>query len=190
MIPTRDQALEILDEFVENENLKKHMYCVEACMRAYAKKFEKDIDQWGVTGLLHDADWEKYPDVHPKKILEKLKELDVDAEIIHAIASHGNNSEQYGLDRFEERKSLMDKVLFACDELSGFIIACALVRPNKLDDLKAKSVKKKLKDKSFAAQVNRDEIRQGAEELEVDISEHITFLIETLREIKKDLGLN
>jgi len=173
---------------VPNANLKKHMYCVEAVMRALAKKYQEDEEKWGIAGLLHDADWEKYPDEHPKVIIKKLREMGVEEEIVRAIASHGDNSEKYG-ERFEKRESLMDRALFASDEVSGFVIACALVRPNKLDDLEAKSVVKKLKDKSFAAQVSREDIRNGAEELGVDLSEHIQLVIETLRRIKKELGL-
>ena len=188
MVPSRSEAVKILDDMVPNANLKKHMYCVEAVMRALAKKYQEDEEKWGIAGLLHDADWEKYPDEHPKVIIKKLREMGVEEEIVRAIASHGDNSEKYG-ERFEKRESLMDRALFASDEVSGFVIACALVRPNKLDDLEAKSVVKKLKDKSFAAQVSREDIRNGAEELGVDLSEHIQLVIETLRRIKKELGL-
>lgn len=186
---TREEAIAILDEMVANENLKKHMYCVEASMRSYAKKFNEDEDKWGLAGLLHDADWEKYPEEHPKVIVERLKTKSIDENIINAIASHGNNNEQYGWDRFEQRKSLFDRTLFAVDELSGFIIACALVRPDKLDGLKAKSVKKKLKDKRFAAQVSRDDIYQGAEELGIELDEHINFVIASLDSIRSELDL-
>lgn len=188
MIPSREEALEILDEYVDNINLKRHMYAVEAVMRALAAKFNEDQDKWGITGLLHDADWEKHPNEHPKVIVKKLREMGVDEEIAHAIAAHGDNSEQYGMDRFEERTSLLDKALFAADEISGFVVACALVRPDKLDSLEAKSVIKKMKDKGFAAQVNRDDITKGAEALGVPLEEHITLVIETLRTIKDVFG--
>ena len=179
---TREQALEVLDELIKNENLKKHMYCVEAGMRFYAKEFGEDEEKWGLAGLLHDADWEKYPKEHPGKIIEKLKEIGVDEDIIYAISSHGNSGD-YGDNHFDfqPRKSLMDKALFAVDELSGFVIACALVRPDKLDSLKPKSVKKKLKDKKFAAQVSREDIYQGVEELSIELDEHIENIIEVLK---------
>lgn len=186
---TYEQANKIVDEMVDNVNLKKHMYCVEVCMRAYAKKYGENEEKWAIAGLLHDADWEKYPTEHPKVIVKKLREMGVDENIAHAIASHGNWVDGEAADRFEKRESLMDKVLFAVDELSGFVIACALVRPDKLNGLEAKSVKKKLKDKSFAAKVNRDDIYQGVEELGVDLTEHIDFVIKALQEIKEKLGL-
>jgi putative nucleotidyltransferase with HDIG domain len=188
MVPSREDAMEMLNNMVANVNLKKHMYCVEAVMRALAKKYTTDEDKWGIAGLLHDADWEKYPDEHPKVIVRKLRDMGVDEAVCHAIASHGNNSEKYG-ERFEKRESLIDKALYASDEISGFVVACALVRPDKLETLEARSVVKKLKDKSFAAQVNRDEIREGAEELEVDLTEHITFVIAAVKGIRKELGL-
>lgn len=188
MIPTRDEAIKILDEMVENANLKQHMYCVEACMKAYAKKFGEDENKWGITGLLHDSDWEKYPDIHPGEIVKKLREMGVDEDICRAIAGHGNNSETEPA-RFEERKELIDKALFACDELAGFIVACARVRPTKLEGLEAKSVKKKLKDKAFAANVSRDDITQGAEELGVDLSEHVAFCIEAIKGIESNLNI-
>lgn len=188
MIPTREQALKLLDEYVDNTNLKRHMYCVEASMRACARKFNQNEDEWGITGLLHDTDWEKHPNEHPKVITAKLRETGVDESICHAIASHGNNSAEMGEDRFEIRESLLDKALFACDEISGFVVACALPRPNKLDDLEPKSVMKKLKDKAFAAQVSRSDITEGAEELGVDLNEHIKLVIEAIRGIKSEIG--
>lgn len=187
MFPTREEAIKILDGMVKNENLKKHMYCVEACMRAYAKKFGEDEDKWGITGLLHDADWESYPNEHPKIIVQKLRDMKMDEDMAHAIASHGDDVE--GGTRFEKRESLLDKALFACDELSGFIVAAALVRPDKLNGMEAKSILKKLKDKRFAANVNRDDIRKGAEELGVDLKEHIEFCIKAIAAIQEHLGL-
>jgi len=165
------------------------MYAVEAVLRSYAKIYKEDEEKWGVTGLLHDVDWEKYPKTHPKEIVKNLTEIGTDKEIIHAIASHGNNSPEYPTNHFEERTSLLDKALFASDEIAGFVIACALVRPDKLDTLKAKSVKKKLKDKAFAAKVSREEIYQGVKELGVDLDEHIQLVIEALQGIKEELGL-
>jgi putative nucleotidyltransferase with HDIG domain len=186
---TYEQASEMLNEQVANVNLRKHMYCVEACMRAYAKKFGQDEEKWAITGLLHDADYEKYPSEHPKVIVKQLREMGVDEEIAHAIASHGNLREGEEESRFEKRESQLDKVLFAVDELSGFVVACALVRPDHLEGLEAKSVKKKLKDKSFAAKVNRDDIYQGIEELGVDMDEHIDFVIMAIQGISDKLGL-
>lgn len=186
-IPSREDALKFLTDMVENENLKKHMYCVEAVMRAYARKLSENEELWGIAGLLHDADWEKFPDDHPRVICERLREMNYDETMIHAIASHGNNSAQYGEDRFEIRASLFDKALFACDEISGFVVACARVRPTKLDDLEASSVIKKLKDKAFAAQVSREDITQGADELGIPMEEHIQFVIEAIKGIKDQL---
>lgn len=191
MTPTREQALKILDKFIDNQNLKRHMYAVESCMRAYAEKFGKDTqttEKWAVAGLLHDADWEKFPKEHPAKIIEHLNDIKADPEIIQAIASHGNNSSEYPTNHFTKRESLMDKVLFAVDEMSGFVIACALVRPDKLGSLEAGSVIKKMKDKSFAAAVNRKELEEGAEEIGVPLAEHITLVIETLQNIKEVFG--
>ena len=188
MVPSREEALKILDSYINNANLKKHMFAVEAVMRALAKKFNEDEDKWGIAGLLHDADWEKHPNEHPKVIVNQLKEQGVDDDLVHAIAAHGNDSKEYGFGRFEKRESLIDKALFAADEISGFVIACALVRPDKLDSLEAPSVIKKMKDKGFAAQVSRDDIRNGAEGLEVPLEEHIQLVIDTLKGIKNVFG--
>lgn len=181
---TRDEALEILHEYVKNENLRKHAYAVEAAMRAYAEKFGEDPDYWGVVGLLHDFDWEIHPSIeeHPQQGAELLRERGVDEELIQDIMAHAPHT---GV----PRDSLVRKAIFAVDELTGFIVACALVRPNGISDLKAKSVKKKMKDKSFAAAVDRDDIRQGAEELGVDLTEHIDFVIDAMRDVSDELGL-
>ena len=181
---TRDEALEILHEYVENENLRKHAYAVEAAMRAYAEKFGEDPDYWGNVGLLHDFDWEIHPSMeeHPQQGAELLRERGVDEELIQDIMAHAPHT---GV----PRDSLVRKAIFAVDELTGFIVACALVRPNGISDLKAKSVKKKMKDKSFAAAVDRDDIRQGAEELGEDLTEHINFVIEAMRGANDRLGL-
>lgn len=187
---TREEALKILDEWVTKPFSRKHMLAVESCMRAYARKFGEDEEKWGIAGLLHDADWDTFPDEHPKKIVTLLKEKG-EEEIAQAIASHGDMGGQYldkdGRPRFTERKSLMDKVLYASDEITGFIMAVSYVRPNGMEDLEAKSVKKKLKDKAFAAQVNREEIYKGAEELSINFDEHLQFVLETMRTIQKDL---
>ena len=170
------------------------MLAVEAACRFYAVKFgaaaigeprsismERE-EKWGTAGLLHDADWEKHPDKHPQGIIDDLRKRGVDEEIIHAISCHGNN---FGL----ERKSQLDHVLFACDEITGMITATALVRPTKLEGLEVKSVKKKMKDKDFAAGVNRADVVQGAEELGISLEEHIQNVITAMQEVKGDLGL-
>jgi putative nucleotidyltransferase with HDIG domain len=180
----REEALEILFRYTKTESLRKHAYAVEAAMRAYAKTYEEDEELWGVVGLLHDFDYEQFPDQHPAKGNEILSDLNVSEEIKTAIMGHASFT---GV----PRETLMAKTLFAVDELCGFIIAVTLVRPNKsLGEVKVKSVKKKLKDKSFAAKVNREEIRQGAEELGVDFDSHVEFVIHALVPKAKELGLN
>ncbi len=181
----REQAWELLNEYTKKDNLVKHALAVEAAMRAYAKKFNEDEEIWGIVGLLHDFDYERFPtaEEHPFKGAEILREKGVDEAWIKAILGHADYT---GV----ERDTLMAKTLFAVDELTGMITAATLVRPSKkIDDLKVKSVKKKLKDKSFAASVNRDDIKKGAEELEVDLSEHIQFVIDAMKSISDDLGL-
>jgi len=188
MIPTREEALKILDEYVTNINLKRHMFAVEAVLRGYAKKFGEDENAWGIAGLLHDADWEKHPKVHPKVIIDDLRKRGVPEEIIHAIASHGNNSPDFPTNHMEPRESRLDHAIFASDEISGFVIACALVRPDRLNTLEASSVIKKMKDKGFARQVNRQDIIGGAEELGIPLQDHIAFVIDQLRPIKSVFG--
>jgi predicted hydrolase (HD superfamily) len=180
----RDQALDILYEYTETDSLRKHAYAVEAAMRSYAKKFNEDEDLWGAIGLIHDFDYEKYPDDHPIKGSEILAEKGISEQIRTAILGHADFT---GV----TRDTLMAKVLYAVDELCGFIIAVTLVRPTKsVSEVSVKSVKKKMKDKRFAAKVNRDEIRKGAEELEVDFDEHVTFVIQALNPVAKELGVN
>ena len=180
----RKQALELLKEYTKSESLLKHAYAVEASMRAYAKKFGEDEDRWGMTGLLHDFDYEKYPDNHPWEGNKILTEKNIDEDIRTAIMGHAAFTDT-------PRESLMAKTLFAVDELSGFITAVTLVRPNKaLSEVQVKSVKKKMKDKAFAAKVNRDEIRQGADELGVDFDEHVAFVIQAMSSVAESLGLN
>jgi putative nucleotidyltransferase with HDIG domain len=181
----RQEAWKLLTEYTKKENLIKHGLAVEAAMRAYARKFGEDEEAWAVVGLLHDFDYEKYPteEEHPYKGAEILREKGVDEEWIRAILGH---AEYTGT----PRETLMAKTLFAVDELSGMITAATLVRPSrKIEDLKVKSVKKKLKDKAFAASVNRDDIKKGAEELEVDLSEHIQFVIDAMKAVSDELGL-
>jgi putative nucleotidyltransferase with HDIG domain len=179
------KAIELMHEYVKNENLRKHMYCVSEAMRQYALKFREDEEKWAVVGLLHDFDWEIHPNAeeHPVKGSEILKERGYPEEILRAILSHADYT---GV----TRDSLMEKTLFACDELSGFIVACALVQPSKkLEDVKVESVKKKMKKKEFARNVNRDDITKGAEELGVPLDEHIEFVVNALKGISGKLGL-
>lgn len=185
MTPTRKEAWCLLTEFTQSESLRKHALAVEACMRAYAQKFSADPELWSIVGLLHDFDYDKYPsrEDHPYKGSEILKERGYSEEIRRAILSH---AEYTGI----TRESLMEKSLFACDELAGFITAAALVKPGKsLAEVDAKSVRKKMKDKAFARSVSRDDIIIGAADLGVDLDEHITFCIEALKGIAGELGL-
>jgi putative nucleotidyltransferase with HDIG domain len=181
----RDAAWGLLTEFTQSESLRKHALAVEACMRAYAKKFGENQDLWGIVGLIHDFDYEKYPtpEEHPYKGNEILKERGYSDEIRRAIMSHAEYS---GV----SRDTPMEKALFACDELAGFITACTLVKPSKsLAEVEAKSVRKKMKDKAFARSVNRNDITTGAAELGVDLEEHIAFCIAAMKGIAKELGL-
>lgn len=177
----RSEARKILEEWTRSESLLRHALSVSLVMEAYARKFEEDEEEWAVTGLLHDADYESYPDQHPNIIVKRLKELS-ELKIAHAISAHYTKWEVPYTNR-------LDKALLACDELTGFIVACSQVRPQGLDGMKAKSVLKKLKQKSFAAKVERDEIHQGVAMLEIDLSEHINFIISVLEEHKISLNL-
>jgi putative nucleotidyltransferase with HDIG domain len=181
----REEAWGLLTEYTHSESLKKHAMAVEACMRAYARKFGEDEETWGVVGLIHDFDYEKYPtaEEHPFKGNEILKERGVSDEIRRAIMSHAEYS---GV----SRDSKMEKTLFACDELAGFITATALIKPSKsLGEVDAKSVRKRMKDKAFARAVKRDDIIKGAADLGVDLDEHITFCIEAMKIVADELGL-
>jgi len=181
---TREETLTILTEYTKSESLLKHAYAVEAAMKAYAEKYGEDQELWGNVGLLHDFDYEMYPDDHPMKGSEILKEKGVSQEMRTAILGHADFS---GV----PRETLMAKTLYAVDELSGFLTAVTLVRPTKaLSEVKMKSVKKKMKDKSFAAKVNREEITRGAEELGIDFTEHVEFMIKALSGVAADLELN
>ena len=182
---TRSEAWCLLTEFTLSESLRKHALAVEACLRAYARKFGEDEELWGIVGLIHDFDYEKYPtpEEHPFKGSEILKERGWPDDIRRAILSHADYS---GV----SRDSRLEKTLFACDELAGFITATALVKPNKsLAEVDAKSVRKRMKDKAFARAVKREDILNGAAELGVDLDEHITFCIEAMRGIAGELGL-
>ncbi len=181
----REKALEIVREHVKNENLVRHMLAVEAIMRFYAKKLDGDIELWGLAGLLHDFDWEIHPTLeeHPQAGIQLLKERGVPEIIQRAILSHADHT---GV----PRESIMEKALFACDEITGLITATALVRPSRsLSDLKVKSVRKKWKDKSFAAGVNREEMERGAADFGVELSKHIENVIEAMLSIAPELGL-
>ena len=181
----RASAWDLLCEYTQSDSLRKHMLAVEACMRAYARKFGEDENKWAITGLLHDFDYEKYPtpEQHPFVGNKILEERGYPEEVRRAILSHAEYS---GV----PRESMMEKTLFACDELAGFITATALVKPNKsLAEVEAKSVRKKMKDKAFARSVNRDDITKGAAEMGVDLEEHIGFCIEAMTSIAPELGL-
>lgn len=178
---TREQAWQLLNEFVKSP-LLKHCLAVEAAMRAYAEEYGGDKEIWGITGLLHDFDYEQFPSEHPFKGVSILKERGYPEEIIQAILGHATFS---GV----ARESQMAKCLFAVDELGGFIVACALVRPTRLEGLEVKSVKKRLREKSFAAKVNREEIAQGMAELGVPEDEHITLVIQAMQGVASELGL-
>jgi len=181
----RTDAWCLLTEFTQSESLRKHALAVEACMRAYARKFGGDEEQWGLVGLLHDFDYEKYPSAedHPVKGSEILKERGYPDEFRRAILSHADYS---GV----SRESAMEKALFACDELAGFITATALIKPNKtLAEVDTKSVRKRMKDKAFARSVSREDIVNGAADLGVDLDEHIAFCIEAMKSVAGELGL-
>jgi len=181
----RQQALEIVRTYVKNEALVRHMLSVEAVMRAYAETLEEDVELWELAGLLHDFDWEIHPTIeeHPLAGLPILAEAGVPESVLDAIAGHADHT---GI----PRESLLAKALFACDEVTGLITAVALVRPSRsLYDLKASSVRKKWKDKSFAAGADRDMIAQGAQEFGVELWQHVDFAIKAMRKVAKDLDL-
>jgi putative nucleotidyltransferase with HDIG domain len=181
---TRDRAWDTLTRHTQSEALRRHALAVEASVRAYARRFGEDEDLWGIVALLHDFDWEIHPtlDQHPQDGAPILREEGYPEEVIEGILSH---AEHLSL----PRDTLLKKTLFACDELSGFVHACGLVRPDGIDSLTPKSVKKKLKQPSFAAGVHRDEVYQGAEDLGVELDEHIAFVIDAMRPIASELGL-
>jgi predicted hydrolase (HD superfamily) len=188
-MPNRNDAWELLCEYTKGDSLRKHALAVEAAMRAAAKRYgepDADVDEWGLVGLLHDFDYEMFPtpDQHPFTGANILCGRGYSDRMIRAIMGHATYT---GVPRDTD----LARALFATDELCGFLVACALVRPNKsLDDLEVSSVKKKLKDKAFARSVNRDDIRQGVEELGVPLEDHIRFVIDALRPVQKEIGLN
>jgi predicted hydrolase (HD superfamily) len=178
---TRQEARTILTSLTQSQSLLRHMRTIELVMEAYAEKFGEDTDQWAIAGLLHDADYEAYPDKHPHIIVEKLRALG-EEKIAHAISAHYTKwNVSYDC--------LLDKALLACDELTGFIVACCQVRPDGIAALETKSVIKKLKDKGFAAKVERDEVYKGVELLGVDLTEHISFIIEVLKKNREELAI-
>jgi putative nucleotidyltransferase with HDIG domain len=183
--PTREDAWNLVCEWISSDSLRKHLLGVEAAMRAYAREGGEDEGLWGITGLVHDLDYERYPDLetgHPRHALKELEARGYPQEVIEAVAGH---AEFLGV----PRETPLAKTLFAVDELSGFIAACALVRPTGIEGMTPKSVRKKLKQPSFAAKVDRDQIRRGIEELGVDENEHIQLVIEAMAERADELGL-
>ncbi|HEX2127506.1 MAG TPA: HD domain-containing protein [Thermoleophilaceae bacterium] len=186
MSPTRAEAWSLVEEWVQSDSLRKHLLGVETGMRAYARKWGEDEEMYAVVGLLHDLDYERYPDLetgHPRRALALFEEKGYPRELIDAVAGH---ADFLGV----PRESRMARTLYAVDELSGFIAACALVRPTGIEGMTSKSVKKKLKQPSFAAGVDREEVRRGAEELGVDFDEHVAFLIAAMEERADELGLS
>src|SRR3954449_12223977 len=182
---TRDEAWTLFCEWTASESLRRHVLAVEACMRAYAARFGEDEDRWGLVGMLHDLDYERYPDLHtghPRMALAELERLGFPDDMVRAVASHADFLEV-------SRDSLMEKTLYAVDELSGFVMACAYVRPQGIEGLAPKSVKKKMKTPAFAAAVDRDELRSGAAELGVDFDEHVALVIAALDDRAGELGL-
>jgi putative nucleotidyltransferase with HDIG domain len=180
----RQAAWDLLCEYTKNENLRKHALAVEACLGAYARKFGEDEEKWSAVGLIHDFDYELYPTApdHPVKGSEILKEKGVAEELRRAILGHADYT---GV----PRDTLLARALYACDELAGFITACALVRPDRIATLEAKSVRKRMKDKAFARAVSREDIIKGAEELSLPLDDHVTFCIGAMRAIANQLGL-
>lgn len=178
---SREEARKILAGLTQNNSLLRHMRTIELVMEAYAEKLGENKEEWAIAGLLHDADYEVYPEKHPNIIVEKLKELG-ELKIAHAISAHYTKwNVPYD--------TLLDKALLACDELTGFIVACCQVRPDGITSLEPKSVIKKLKDKGFAAKVDREEVYKGVELMGVDLAEHIAFIIEVLRKNREELKI-
>ncbi|HCA78121.1 MAG TPA: HAD family hydrolase [Bacteroidetes bacterium] len=178
------EALDLMHEYTKNEALRKHMYAVESAMRAYARKLGEDEEKWAIVGILHDFDYEMYPNPpeHPQKGSVILQEKGYPEDVRVAILGHASFTNV-------PRESTMAKVLYACDELCGFISACSIVRPNKIADLEVSSVKKKLKDKAFARNVSREDIQQGIQEIGIPLDEHIKFVIEAMKSDAARLGL-
>jgi putative nucleotidyltransferase with HDIG domain len=186
-MPTRDDAYALMTSHVKNENLQKHMLSVEVAMRFYARKYGQDEELWAITGLLHDCDYEEYPDLHQHTQVSAqwLRDGGYDDRIIYAILAHNDLNQAT-----HPRSDLLSKALYACDEITGMVTATALVRPNKsILGLEVSSVRKKMKSKGFAAGVNREDVLQGAAELGVDLDEHIAFVIQAMSSVAETLGL-
>jgi len=188
--PTREEAWTLVQEWTKNEGLRHHMLAVEAAMRAYARKYGEDEELWGLTGLVHDMDYERFPDMndtengHPRTAVRKFTEWGWPPELIHAVAAHAENS---GV----EPETLLARALRACDEITGLITATALVRPSKdIRDVKVKSIKKKWKDKRFTAAIDRDEIAHNVEALGEDLTQHMQIVLDAMKSIAEELGLD
>jgi putative nucleotidyltransferase with HDIG domain len=188
-MPTRDEAWELVCEWTQSDSLRKHMLAVESAVRAYARRFDADEETWAIAGLVHDLDYERYPDLesgHPRHAVEELRKRGYPEEVVHAVLAH---AEFMGV----PRETLLDKTLYGCDELAGFITACAYVRPDGIEGMKPKSVKKKLKQPSFAAAVNRADIEVGAEELGAEsglsFDEHLQLVIDAMSKRADELGI-
>src|ERR671939_622218 len=184
-MPARADAWSLFCEWTQSDSLRKHVLGVEAAMRAYAREYGEDEERWAVTGIVHDLDYERYPDLgtgHPRYAIKELSKRGYPEDVVEAVAGHADFMNV-------PRETRMAKALYAVDELSGFIAACALVRPTGIRGMTPKSVKKKLKQPSFAAGVDRDEVRRGTEELGVDFDEHLAFVIAAMEDRAEDLGL-
>ena len=182
----RESVLDLMHLWVSSDSLRRHMYAVEAAMRAYARKYGEDEELWGTAGLIHDFDYERHPDEHPRPGAPVLRENGFPEEVVHAVLAHG-----YPARTDVAPVTLLDRALRACDEITGLISAAALVRPSRaLHDLEAKSVMKKFKDLAFAAGVDRAEVQAAAEELGVELKEHVQFVIEAMRTVSAELGLD
>ena len=182
-MPSRDEALQLLEEWVPNPALRNHMKSVEAALRWYARQRGADEEEWGLAGLLHDLDWEKYPEEHPLRGVDELRKRGYSEDILHAILAHRPDFTH------TEPVSDLDKHLLACDEITGLITATSLMRPTGIDDLTPKSVIKKMKDKAFARGVNREDVQHGADLIGVELSQHMANVIEAMQGISGELGL-
>lgn len=183
-LPSRDDALALMHQHVQSESLRRHMYSVEAACRAYARRFGEDEELYGLAGLLHDFDYEEFPDEHPLRGVEMLRERGYPEELIHAVQAH------YAARTGVQPVTRLDRTLRACDEITGLITAAALVRPSRsVMDLEARSVLKKMKDRAFAAGVDREDVRHAADELGMELAEHVAFVIEAMRDVAPALGL-
>ncbi len=183
-MPSYTDALALMHEWTPSDSLRRHMYAVEDAMRAYARKFDEDEETWAIAGLIHDFDWEKYPDTHPNKGADYLAELGYPPQIVRAVRAHA--PERSGV----QPETLLERALYACDEITGLITAAVYVRPDRsIHTLKIKSLKKKFKDKSFARGVDREMVKKGAEMLGVELWEHVAFVLQAMQADAERLGL-